>query len=288
MLKKIKSKISNLPYFYQWNILVNVDNEISTSFSKFIELIPPKDTFWADPFVIYKNEKYYIFLEEFDNSKNKGHLSVITLDENGNYSKPLKFLERDYHLSYPSIFEFENQLYLIHSTIHNSNSYIELFKCEKFPSRWKFVHKLITNIPLVDATMFFYNDKWWIFAAKAEDNGTSMSDELMLFYSNNPLDQNWIPHPSNPIISDIQKARPGGKIFTMNDKIIRPAQNCFKVYGNGLSFNQIITLNENEYVEKQLQSFKPDWKDGLIGFHTFNHDHGCTVIDTRMKRSRFN
>ena len=115
MLKKIKSKISNLPYFYQWNILVNVDNEISTSFSKFIELIPPKDTFWADPFVIYKNEKYYIFLEEFDNSKNKGHLSVITLDENGNYSKPLKFLERDYHLSYPSIFEFENQLYLIHS-----------------------------------------------------------------------------------------------------------------------------------------------------------------------------
>ena len=45
---------------------------------------------------------------------------------------------------------------------------------------------------------------------------------------------------------------------------------------------------KNEYDEKNLESFKPDWKNGLIGLHTFNHDHGCTVIDTRMKRSRFN
>jgi hypothetical protein len=285
LFKKIKSKIS---YFYQWNILVNLDDGMSTSFPKFTQLTPPKGAFWADPFVIYRNNKYYIFLEEFSNSKNKGHLSVITMDKNGNYSKPVKFLERDYHLSYPCIFEFENELYLIHSTINNSNSYIELFKCEDFPLKWKFVSKLINNIPLVDATIFFHNNKWWIFACKAEQNGTSMSDELMLFYSNNPLNQNWTSHPLNPIISDIHKARPGGKIFDMNNKIIRPAQNCYKVYGNGLSFNEIIILNENEYEEKQIESFKPDWKEGLIGFHTFNHDHGCTVIDTRQKRNRFN
>jgi len=288
LFKKIKSKISNFSYFYQWNILVNIDDKISTSFSKFTELIPPKNKFWADPFVIYRNEKYYIFLEEFDNSKNKGHLSIIILDKNGNYSKPVKFLERDYHLSYPSIFEFENQLYLIHSTIHNSNAYIELFKCEDFPFKWKFIRKLITDIPLVDATMFFHNNLWWIFAAEAENNGTSKSEKLMLFYSINPLSDNWIPHPLNPIVSNIQNARPAGNIFHMNNKIIRPGQNCFKVYGNGFSFNEIIKLTKNEYDEKNLESFKPDWKNGLIGLHTFNHDHGCTVIDTRMKRSRFN
>ena len=91
----------------------------------------------------------------------------------------------------------------------------------------------------------------------------------------------------NPIVADVRNARPAGKIFTMNDKIIRPGQNCFQVYGNGFSFNEIIKLNENEYEEKQLESFKPNWKNNLIGLHTFNYERGCTVVDTRLKRNRF-
>ena len=264
-----------------------MDNKISTSFSKFQEITPPKDRFWADPFVIYKNQQHHVFFEEFLNSKNNGHLSVMIVDNNGNHSKPVKILERDYHLSFPSIFEFENTLYLIHGTIHNSNSYVELFKCEDFPFKWTYDRKLITNIPLVDTTMFFYNKMWWIFACKAENDGTSQSNELMLFYSDSPLSKNWYPHPLNPVVSDIANARPAGKIFKMNDKIIRPAQNCFQVYGNGFSFNEIIKLNENQYEEKQLELFQADWKNDLIGLHTFNYDHGCTVIDTRRKRNRF-
>ncbi len=265
-----------------------MNNEISTSFSKFKEITPPKDKFWADPFVIYKNEKYYIFLEEFLNSKNKGHLSVMTMDKNGNHNDPVKFLECDYHLSYPSIFEYQNTLYLIHGTTYDSKSYVELFKCEDFPLKWKYDRKLINNIPLVDTTMFFHDKKWWIFACKAENDGTSQSNELMLFYSDNPLGENWIPHPLNPIVSDIKNARPAGKIFKIDDKIIRPAQNCFQVYGNGFSFNEIIKLNENEYEEKHLESFKPYWNDAIIGLHTFNYNDGCTVTDTRRKRNRLN
>ena len=287
MFEKIKSKASNLPYFYQWNILVNIDDKISTSFSKFKEIIPPKDRFWADPFVVHKDQKYHIFFEEFLNSKNKGHLSVMIVDDDGNHTEPVRILERDYHLSYPSIFEFENALYLIHGTTHNSDSYVELFKCEDFPFKWTYDRRIIEHTPLVDTTMFFHNKKWWIFGCKAENNGTSQSNELMLFYSDNPLGENWHPHILNPIVSDVRNARPAGKIFTMNDKIIRPGQNCFQVYGNGFSFNEIIKLNENEYEEKQLESFKPNWKNNLIGLHTFNYELGCTVIDTRLKRNRF-
>ena len=287
MFEKIKSRISNLPYFYQWSILVNIDNKISTSFSKFREIVPPKDRFWADPFIISKDQKHFIFFEEFLNSKNKGHLSVLVVDNNGNHTDPVKILERDYHLSYPSIFEFQNTLYLIHGTTHNSNSYIELFKCEDFPLKWKHDRILINNIPVVDTTMFFHNKKWWIFACKAESDGTSQSDELMLFYSDNPLSENWKSHILNPIVSDIRNARPAGKIFVMDDKIIRPSQNCFQTYGNSFSFNEIIKLNESEYEEKQLESFKPNWKNNLIGLHTFNYEKGCTVIDIRQKQDRF-
>jgi hypothetical protein len=287
LLKKIKSKISNIPYFYQWILLLNINDEISTSFSKFKEIIPSKDRFWADPFVLYRDQKYYIFFEEFLNSKNKGHLSVMVVDRNGNHTEPVIIIERDYHLSYPSLFEFQNNLYLIHGTIHNSESYVELFRCTDFPFGWSYERKLIKNIPLVDTTMFFYDHKWWIFACKAENDGTSQSKELMLYYSENPLGENWKAHSLNPVISNIKNARPAGQIFQMNGKIIRPAQNCFKVYGNGFSFNEIIKLNENEYEEKQLEFFEPIWKDNMIGLHTFNYKNGCTVSDARIKRFKF-
>ena len=66
----------------------------------------------------------------------------------------------------------------------------------------------------------------------------------MLFYSDDPLSKNWNPHTLNPIVSDIRNARPAGKIFVMNNKIIRPGQNCFQIYGNSFSFNEITKLNE--------------------------------------------
>ena len=60
--------------------------------------------------------------------------------------------------------------------------------------------------------------------------------------------------------------------------------------GSGITFlfiDEIIELNEDQYVEKQLEFFKPDWKNNLIGLHTFNYEKGCTVIDTRVKRNKF-
>ena len=287
MFKKydIKSIISNLSYIYQWNLLVNIDDKISTSFSKFKEIIPPKDRFWADPFVVYRDNKYHIFFEECFFSDQLGHISLIIMDKNGNYSKPQVILKKPYHISYPFIFEFDSVFYMISESCTNNQT--DIFQCTNFPSEWKYHTTVYHNIPLVDPTLFQKDGKWWIFACKAENDGTSKSNELMLFYSDNPLSEDWNPHILNPIVSDIRNARPAGKIFVMDNKIVRPAQNCFQVYGNGLSFNEIIKLNENEYEERQLEFFKPDWKNNLIGLHTFNYEKGCTVIDTRMKRNRF-
>lgn len=284
MFRKIKSKIRNFSYFYQWDIQIDFENEeeFSTSFSRFKKLSSPKDTFWADPFVIKKEEKWYVFFEEYLNSNKRGHLSVITIDKQ-NISEPIKILERDYHLSFPSIFEFEEELYLIHGTNHNLKSYVELFKCENFPLEWVHHSTLIHDISLVDTIMFYFNKKWWLFGCKGEKDGSSKSEELMLFYSDNPLSTEWNSHPMNPIIKDITKARPAGQIFIKDNKIIRPAQNCFKVYGNGISFNEITKINENEYEEKQIEVFSTDWNNDLIGLHTFNFHKGCTVIDTRSK-----
>ena len=71
---------------------------------------PPRDRFWADPFPIQVHSKYYIFMEEFLYHARKAHISVIEMDLEGTWKEPVKVLERDYHLSYPFLFEWHGQL----------------------------------------------------------------------------------------------------------------------------------------------------------------------------------
>jgi len=49
------------------------------------------------------------------------------------------------------------------------------------------------------------------------------------------------------------------------------------------TFNEIIKLTKDEYEEKQIEIFNSNWRQNCIGLHTFNYEHGCTVIDTRTK-----
>jgi len=286
MLRKIKSKIKKLSHFYQWSLMIGF-NQGTNEFHQFKKIIPPKDRLWADPFVYHKNEKYFVFFEELIYSKKIGHISVFEVDKTGNFSSPKKIIEKDYHLSYPYLFDFENELYLIHGSTKGLNSFVELFKCEEFPYKWKFFKKILENIPLVDTTIFYYDKKWWLFGCKAEIDGSSQSNELLLFFSENPINSKWISHPLNPIITDIKKARPAGKIFRKNGNLIRPAQNCDGLYGRGFSFNKIIKINENEYEEEQVEYFEPEWDSNIIGIHTFNSEGSCVVIDGRIKRSSF-
>jgi len=287
IFQRIKCKISNFPYFYQWRIRINFSNINSNQFSDFTDLLPPKDRFWADPFIIKKNGKYFIFLEEMLYSKEFGYISIIELSDDGKFTKPIPIIEKNYHLSYPFLFEFENELYLIHGSTDKSHSFVELFKCIDFPYKWISYKKILENIPLVDPTIFYQDGKWWLFACEAENNGTSKSEKLLLYYSDNPLNSKWKEHPQNPVISDIAKARPAGKIFKQGNKIIRPGQNCDGIYGRGFSFNEITKLTENEYEEIQLESFKPTWDKNIIGMHTFNHSVDCTVIDVRIRTRKF-
>ena len=68
---------------------------------RFKNLLPPKESFWADPCVIHEEGRYYVFIEDYPYATAKGHISVIELDRQGIVNGPTKVLERDYHLSYP-------------------------------------------------------------------------------------------------------------------------------------------------------------------------------------------
>ena len=266
----------------QWTLLYDLRNDLSASFWRFKKLTPPKGTFWADPFVVYRDHKYFIFFEDLNFNDRKGTISVIEMDEKGNTTAPVKALERPYHLSYPFIFEWEGQTYMIPETSRNRT--VEVYKSVRFPDQWELHKTLMNNVVAMDATLHHDAGKWWMFVNMQEHRGASKMDELFLFWADSPLSDDWTPHPLNPIVSDVRSARPAGKLFTRNGKLYRPSQNSSGKYGYGLKINEVVTLNEEEFEEREVSSIVPNWNPKITGLHTLNHEHRLTIIDAQRRR----
>lgn len=287
LFNKFYEIYSKIFYINQWTILYKFDSEknISKSFYNFKKILPPKDRFWADPHIIKKNDKYYIFIEELIYKQNKGFISVIEINNKGKLSKPVKVLENDYHLSYPFVFEKNGVYYMIPESKQNNT--IDLYKSINFPYEWIHEKTLIKNISAVDSTLHYYQNKFWLFTNVVKNKGASSFDELFLFHSNELVSDDWTPHPLNPIVSDVKKARPAGNLFIHNDNLYRPSQNCSKHYGYGMQINQVLKLSEDEYEEKVVRSIYPNWDKNLFATHSLSSCDNLTVIDGCYRTSKY-
>ena len=287
ILQKIFKKIFYSDPF-SWILLFKIDdknNFLEDSYGHFKKLQPSTDKFWADPFVISREGRYYIFVEEFIYRKNKGHISVLELDKKGKLLNVQKLIEKPYHMSYPFIFETGGEYYMIPET--GGNRTIDLYRCIDFPGNWIFVKSIMRDVNAVDTTLFYYGGKWWLFTVIDEINSSlGGSPELFLFFSDDFLSDNWESHLCNPVVSDIRTARPAGKVFINDGKIYRPSQDCSGRYGQALNINQVLVLTENEYKEVSVRKVEPDWDERLKGTHTFNFDDSFTVIDVYSYRRR--
>lgn len=279
----LRRKISKILFHYQWQLMFDLDNKDSKLYSDFKKIVPPEDRFWADPFVIFKDNIYYVFFEEFIYKKNKAHISFLTIKENGDYSKPKKILERPHHLSYPFIFTHNKKYYMIPES--STNNTIDAYECSEFPERWSFHTTLMENVIATDSTLFHKDGKWWLFTSVTRYQNQKRENELFLFYSDNPLSDKWISHPKNPIVSNSKGSRSAGKIFEENGKILRPAQDGSKRYGYGIIFYQINVLNEIDYQEKEIRTIYP-WDKKIIGVHSYEQENKLTMIDIRIKKWR--
>ena len=284
----IKKKIAKRFYFDQWKLLYSLQHKQefpNLSFGDKKELLPPKDRFWADPFVYTANGKHYFFVEELFFQKKKAHLSVIEANAStGVTTAPVIILEKPYHLSYPLVFESNNQLYMLPET--SANKTIELYRCKKFPGEWQFVMNLMQGLHAVDSTIYFYNDKYWLFTSMKENAGASARDELYLFFADALETNQWHAHPQNPVVSDVRKARPAGRIFNYNGKIYRPSQDGSCKYGYATNINEITALTETQYAETTVQKILPEWNDKVTGTHNLDFTQEIAVIDATERRRR--
>jgi hypothetical protein len=272
----------------RWFLLVKIDdkNDFSpVAPGSFNWMKAPKDKFWADPFVITKDGFHYIFIEEYLYKTEKGHISVLKLNDKGELLSNEILIEKPYHMSYPNVFMQGDSYYMVPET--GSNNTIELYKCSEFPNKWEFVKNIMEDISAKDTTFFFYNDKWWLFTSIIERNSATISfNELFLYFSDDLFTSNWQSHPQNPIVSDQKLSRSAGKIYINENKIYRPSQDCSGIYGRALNINCITKLSETEYEEVFVSKTEPTWDKKIKGIHTYNFDDKITVMDAFSFRRR--
>ena len=281
----IRRAVSILKEDY-WRIAFKYGNdwqEPDYGFSRYTMVKPGADSYYADPFPVRRDGKLFIFFEEFQYSKKKGRISALEVRNDGIAGEPFPVIDTDYHMSYPIMFEWEGNLYMLPET--RDALQLEMWKCEEFPHRWTKDRTVMKDAQVLDPTMTYINGKWWLFAC-IPAYGTVVGDELHLFYGDSPLGP-WTPHNRNPVKSDVRSSRPAGNIIHLDNGTYRPAQNGAGGYGSGLVLNRIDELTPDNYRETHVTSISPSWNKRTAGVHTINAIPGITVIDVLEKRFRW-
>lgn len=238
-------------------------------------LKPPKSDYFADPFIITTKDDTYLFFEWFSNKNGKADLAVAKKSENFEvYHKITDFPE---HRSYPFVFEYQDVIYCIPEA--NKTNRVSLYR---FVETWHGASLQwdcdLLHGNFVDSTLYHHNDgRWYLFTTPQNQAHT----HLLLFVADD-LRGPYRPHYNNPVKVDCHCARPAGKITKTDGELVRPAQSSTRHYGESITLNRIIQLNEYQYIEKEVKEIKPDnnWSYNK-GVHTLNSDGDITVFDAK-------
>lgn len=265
----------------QWNIGIapcNIAQFLTIPNQKIKWLKNSKlEVFRADPFGLVRGDKKSIFFETYDRVTRKGKISAIELDKNLDILSEKDVLSENFHLSYPYIFAHAGKNYaLVESHRAKELALYEVLENSQF----KKIKVIFKKIAIVDPSIIFYENKFWLFFSLA-DEGDS---KLYLAYADS-LDGEWKMHKNNPVKDNITSARSAGKIFSHNGNLYRPAQNCARSYGAAITINKITQLTSEEFSECDEIEITPNqlgsYPSGLHNISSLGEDF--TIIDGKKK-----
>jgi hypothetical protein len=204
--------------------------------------------FVADPFLIFKNEKYFMFFEVLNRKNNQGEIAYAESTDGKKWHYRKVVLREPFHLSYPYVFEWNGDFYMIPESYQDDS--VRLYKALEFPDKWEFAGKLLTGDQYSDASIFRYQDKWWMFVSDTKSN-------VLNLYFSDELTKGWRPHAKNPILkSNKHFSRPAGRVIMDKGKLFRFAQDDDPDYGIQVFAFEIVELSETAYADR-LVSEKP-------------------------------
>jgi hypothetical protein len=243
-------------------------------------LYPPPDQFWADPFVWCRDGRHHCFFEARAYRLKRGHIRAWELDRDGRaIGESFPVIDEPHHLSYPFLFEYRGEPFMIPECSEQRR--VDLYGCVRWPDRWERVRALMEGPRLSDCTLFAHQGRWWLFCA-ARRGRLRVNETLFAYHADDPLNGPWMPHAANPIVRDYGGARPAGRIQRDADgRLLRPAQDCIRRYGHGLSLNQIRLLTPERYAEERVWHGTGGAIGGWRGMHHIDWQRGLLVMDAQ-------
>lgn len=244
------------------------------------QLLPPHWNYWcADPFPFYREGEWYIFVEVYYLHHTKACLGYYRL------SDPDRIhivLDEPFHLSYPNIFEWKEQIYMIPET-HNAKE-LRLYRAVQFPDQWELDSVLLRDIDLADSSLLFSSNE--IFIETMEDTNSSGSYRNIFYRLD--MDSRAI-HPLTVTPSTYIDRRPAGNFFSVGDQLYHALQNCDNCYGEFMHIARVTSFNNEGLKEEETMQIRaedlPIMSDlPFIRTHTLNRYGRLEVVDLLYNR----
>ncbi|SDD92427.1 hypothetical protein SAMN05421636_102333 [Pricia antarctica] len=274
----LKKAYNLIFYTDYWNIGIvfsPIQEFLDTEKKPVVQWFPNlvKSHFMADPFGILFKGKLYVLYEDFRFDQGLGKTASFLVD-NGKFMENKIVIAEKFHMSYPFILEYENNIYCIPET-HQANQ-VRLYRATDFPKKWKLEKVLIENYAGIDSTLFEYNDTWFLFSS---NKNSGHRYNLNIHYSNSIFGP-WREHPKNPVKTDIRSARPAGTMFIHNGEIFRPSMDYSEKIEGRITLNKISTLTIDDF-EEEFHNIVHPFKNAYYSdkVHTLSQIGSYTLVD---------
>lgn len=238
----------------KWSLAYKEHDGDFLDLSGLTEIIAPEGLYYADPFLLERDGKTYVFFEEYDYKK--GRICYSDIEE----WSPEPAIEEDHHLSFPSVFEYEGRLFMIPEALDTHA--IPLYECVGNLNNWVFVKYLFQGGAFADPVFHKDETGCYIYTTANDDNKLWILRSDSLFGEWTLFGEHY----------DKDGARSAGHLFDWGGILVRPTQDSRKGYGSAVSLRNAETF-------KEIKRIEPTWAPDLIGTHTFNMTDQFLIID---------
>lgn len=243
----------------------------------------------ADPFMIKVKDTHYMFFEVVNLTPWKGEIGLATSNNGIDWSYQAIVLAEPFHLSYPYVFGWQNEFYMIPESARGGGVY--LYKATTFPNRWTRVGSMLKGSRFVDNSIFSYEDIWYLFT----EAGPSAQQPVLRLYYASELTGPWSEHPASPIVEgNPHIARPGGRVLVIDNRVFRFTQDVWPEYGTKVRAFEIFKLSPTTYEEHEvgerpvLVAGNETWNSGgmhHIDAHRLKNGTWLACVDGRTSLS---
>lgn len=221
----------------------------------------------ADPFLFVKNNTLFLFYES-ERSGDRGEIRMMRTSDLQKWSFPVTVLREPFHLSFPYVFEFRGDVYMIPESqaddsirLYKGNEDLTYFTLERVLMKKARTGDVSFNF--CDSHLLLKDGVFYLFTSVSY----RWTYHLELYYTDDILRHDFVKHPQSPVYVGNDFGRCGGSIIHLDDNYYRVSQNCSESYGGNVSIHRILTLDQNVYREELyrkdvLDVDKDPYKDG--------------------------